>query len=82
VVHSSTPDIAKQRYKQLLIDYPKARQYLDDNIWPNCEQFMKAWTREYCTLGGMTTGRGEMMNRVCNIVILSKLFVFTLSSMK
>ena len=57
-------------YEELLDTFPKSSKYLIDNIWPNREQFMKAWTRNYVTLGGMTTGRGEMMNKVIYYIII------------
>jgi hypothetical protein len=64
VYYSVSPEALEAAWLDLVTKYPAARQYLDNELWPDRERWAWTYIATHFTCGVRTTGRIEGENRV------------------
>ena len=78
VYHAISPAAFQTRWDQLLVDFPRTRDYLERVFWPTRERWAWAWVSTRFTCGVRTSGRVESENRVNKLFGNSKTTLFDL----
>lgn len=72
VYHSISPSVFEEKWKRLLLDFPRAQEYLQRVLWPTREQWAWPWISVHFTCGVRTSGRVESENKVNKLFADSK----------
>jgi hypothetical protein len=78
VYHAISPSAFQIKWNQLLIDFPRSRDYLERVFWPTRERWAWTWVSTRFTCGVRTSGRVESENKVNKLLGNSKTNLFDL----
>ena len=78
VYYAVSPEALEAAWHDLLTKYPAAREYLDQELWPDRERWAWTYVATRFTCGARTSGRVEGENRINKLLGDSKTTAFEL----